>query len=334
MKNETMEMIKKQLTLSMVVWDVHLGREETEKYQRELMYYGILQKNLPEGLDEQASYEYISQVLAEDGVSIVNTVLVTEDAVLADYIYRMAEDAVLADYKQPLHATVPGQVVHRKPGMAVVYYEKGQEKKAYADFIVQGFEEIGIQFLDRVLKRRNRLPWNILYTKRTCVREITLKDLDELFVLYQGEGITDYIEPLYERSKEEVYTANYINHMYYFYGYGMWVVRDKRTGALIGRAGMEHREIQGEMVIELGYVIGKEYQRQGYAYEVCNAIIGYASEQLCLDEIHCFIHPDNYPSIRLAEKLGFKEGRDRLDETGGLLHYRKRMKTDLAHAAI
>lgn len=322
MQNETEVMIKKQLTLSAVVWDAHLSGKETEKYRKELGLYGILQKNIPEGLGCQDAYRSMSQALAEEGITIANTVLVTENAGLADYVYWVTEEAVLTDYEYQIKREVP-QGVHRRSGMAVVYYEKDQEKMVSADFIVQGFEEIGIQFLDRVLKRRNHLPWNILYTKRTCVREITLQDLDELFSLYQGEGITDYIEPLYKRSQEEVYTAHYINHMYYFYGYGMWVVRDKQTGGLIGRAGLEHREFRGDTVIELGYVIGKEYQKQGYGYEVCNGIIDYAREQLCLDEIHCFIQAENDPSIRLAEKLGFQMEEDSPDETGLLLHFRK-----------
>lgn len=313
MVNEKENMIKQQLTLSVVIWDVqHTGQEETEKYRLELGIYGIIQKVLPENLDCKSAYEWIQET-AEEKHSLADMVLVTENADLADYVYQIKKD-------------VSRQGIHTKSGMAVVYYEKGQKKKVGADFIVQGFEEIGIQFLDRVLKRRNHLPWNILYTRRTCVREITLSDMDDLFALYQGKGITDYTEPLYERSREEVYTDNYINHMYYFYGYGMWVVRDKKTGALIGRAGIEHRNVGDKTFIELGYVVGKKYQRQGYAYEVCSAILGYAAEQLCMEELHCFIHPDNAPSVCLAKKLGFELEQGSLETPELLLHYRKKLE--------
>ena len=48
----------------------------------------------------------------------------------------------------------------------------------------------------------------------------------------------------------------------------MWIVCDRNTGELIGRAGVEHREeLGGEL--ELGYAIGVPWQRQGYATEVC-----------------------------------------------------------------
>ncbi len=54
----------------------------------------------------------------------------------------------------------------------------------------------------------------------------------------------------YEEERE--YQQAYIEQMYRFYGYGMWIVCDRNTGELIGRAGVEHREeLGGEL--ELGY---------------------------------------------------------------------------------
>lgn len=168
--------------------------------------------------------------------------LVTQDAGMAKYVSGLWEEK-------------------RKSGMAVVFYEcaSGQADTP-ADLIALGFEEIGVQFLDRVQKRKNGLPWNILYTKRTCVREITMEDLDELYVIYEGEGITDFTEPLFERKKEEEYTRNYIQYMYYYYGYGMWVVQDRQSGKLLGRAGIERRQTQTGTVMELGYLIRAEEQ--------------------------------------------------------------------------
>ena len=192
-----------------------------------------------------------------------------------------------------------------------------------ADFIVQGFEETGVQFFDRIQKRKNRLPWNILYTKRTCVREITLDDMEELFELYQGEGITDFTEPLYEWQKEAEYTKSYIEHMYYYYGYGMWVVRHRESGRLLGRAGIGHREEGDRVLMELGYIIGREYQNQGYATEVCQAVMEYAAKELQMAELHCMIHPQNYASRRVARRLGFTLRDAQMYNAEGLLHYHK-----------
>ncbi len=168
----------------------------------------------------------------------------------------------------------------------------------------EGFEEIGLTFLTRVYERYHGLPWTILVTERCVVKEFSLDYLDALFALYDGEGMTEYIEPLYPYEQEREYQEAYIRHMYGFYGYGMWIVCDRDTGALIGRAGLERREeLGGEL--ELGYVIGVPYQRKGYATEVCTAILRYAEEELEQSEVCCLIEKGNEVSEHLARKLGF-----------------------------
>jgi RimJ/RimL family protein N-acetyltransferase len=94
--------------------------------------------------------------------------------------------------------------------------------------------------------------------------------------------------------------------MYTFFGYGLWLVFLKETGELIGRVGIENREIDNTTKQEIGYLIGKDYQEQGYAYEACEATIEYARTMLNLDELFACIHRDNFKSIAFLEKLGFR----------------------------
>ena len=95
--------------------------------------------------------------------------------------------------------------------------------------------------------------------------------------------------------------------MYRYFGYGMWLVFDKVTGKLIGRAGLEHREFEEErgIELELGYLFAPEYQHKGYATEVCEQIIAYAKENTQFEELNCYINSQNIASIKLAERLGF-----------------------------
>lgn len=172
------------------------------------------------------------------------------------------------------------------------------------DMWAEGLEEVDYRFLDRVYRRHHGLPWTILETRRCVVKEFSLDYLEELFELYAGEGMTAYIEPLYPYEKEREYQKAYIENMYRFYGYGMWIVCEKETGKLIGRAGVENREeLGGEL--ELGYAIGTPFWRRGYATEVCRAILSYVREELECDRINCLIEEGNTVSERLAEKLGF-----------------------------
>ena len=139
-----------------------------------------------------------------------------------------------------------------------------------ADMYAEGMEEIDGSFLQHVYERHHHIPWIILKTPRCIVKEFSMEYLDALFELYAGKGMTDYMEPLYPYEEEREYQQAYIEQMYRFYGYGMWIVCDRNTGKLIGRAGVEHREeLGGEL--ELGYAIGVPWQRQGYATEVFSA---------------------------------------------------------------
>lgn len=70
--------------------------------------------------------------------------------------------------------------------------------------------------------------------------------------------------------------------MYGFFEHGLWLVIRKEDNKVIGRAGIENREIDGELQKELGYLIGKPWQGKGYAAEACLAILDYVKErELC-----------------------------------------------------
>lgn len=199
-----------------------------------------------------------------------------------------------------------GEVADAKPSGSVPGENlQGEElmHSAPADMYAEGFEEVDRTFLLHVYERHHGIPWTILQTKRCVVKEFSMEYLDALFELYAGEGMTDYIEPLYPYEEERAYQEAYIEHMYRFYGYGMWIVCDKETGALIGRAGIEHREeLGGEL--ELGYAIGVPWQHRGYATEVCTAILDYAREELGIPSVCCLIEEGNTVSEHLAKKLG------------------------------
>ena len=175
-----------------------------------------------------------------------------------------------------------------------------------ADILVEGFDEVDVQFLDRIMKRAQGLPWITVITKRCYLREITTDDLDDLYALYAQPGITDYVEPLYDRPEEEQYTRDYIECMYRFYGYGMWLVYDRESHALIGRAGFSHQDLGDEIVLEMGYIIGVPYQRQGYAAEVCGKLLAFAREHLSdFGSVNCFVEPKNTASLALLRRLEF-----------------------------
>ena len=164
-------------------------------------------------------------------------------------------------------------------------------------YAVESLAELDIEYLERVRRRYNHIPWDIGETDRCLIRELSLSDLPALYELYDKPGMTDFVEPLYDYETELEYQKAYIENMYGFYEYGMWLVFSKETGKLIGRAGLEHNE--------MGYMIAPEFQNLGYATEVCRFIVEYARKNTDFEELYCRIDEKNVASVRLAKRLGF-----------------------------
>jgi len=176
-------------------------------------------------------------------------------------------------------------------------------------YLVQNISEMDYETVNRMLLRHLRLPWEILRTKRCLVREITEEDIDELYKLYEDKSLTEYMEDLFNDKEEELEYIRYtIDKQYRFYEFGIWLVESIEDGRIIGRAGIDIRD--GYDAAELGFVISREYQNKGIAYEVMSAIIEYAKERLCINELNAFADLKNKKSVNLLKKLGFANVKD------------------------
>lgn len=89
-------------------------------------------------------------------------------------------------------------------------------------------------------------------------------------------------------------------------GYGFWAVERKSDGAYLGRVGMTNPE--GWPGLEVGWIIGKPYWRQGYATEAARAAMNYAFLTQPVERIISSIAPDNVASQGVARKLGETKG--------------------------
>jgi len=173
-----------------------------------------------------------------------------------------------------------------------------------AFYAIERLEETDYESLDMAYRRLAGLPWNILETDRLRVRETTEADVDCFYQIYAEPSVAEYMEPLsVDRDEGTACINNYREKVYAFYGYGMWTVLEKESGQVVGRAGISWRE--GCDLPELGFVIGVPWQGRGYAFEVCDAILSYAREELLMERVQALVRPDNGRSLGLCERLGF-----------------------------
>lgn len=236
---------------------------------------------------------------------------ITEDTLA---LWKLHVDEVLL-----ITTTDAGIQAAKRAGIAVaVYADPDVSGQQYAGvwMVIEGFDEVDDHFLERVFQRCHGLPWEIACTERCRIRELTLEDLPALETLYQKEGVTwrrdaegrkipGFIEPLYPKEEEKAYQQAYISNMYGYYGYGMWLVCDRQTGAVIGRAGLEHRAFPEGTELELGYLITPERQGQGLGTQVCRAILDFAAAELDFPRVNVLTDAENKASLALLKTLGF-----------------------------
>lgn len=194
---------------------------------------------------------------------------------------------------------------NKLPVIVYMHDENRNEQFSHAEYAIEQIEEVEYESLKLAYLRLTGQPWTILTTDRCEVRETTTEDADSFYDIYKEPSITRYMEDLYDDKAAEVaYIQDYIKNVYAFYGYGMWTVLEKISGEVIGRAGISWRE--GFDVPELGFVIAVPYQHQGYAYEVCKAILEYGKTELGFSCIQALVMEGNKRSKALCMKLGFK----------------------------
>ena len=94
------------------------------------------------------------------------------------------------------------------------------------------------------------------------------------------------------------------------HGFGMWLLRDRATGAAVGRGGLQRTHATGDEETELGWAIMPERWREGLATEMALAAVEVAFGDLELKSIVAFTLPDNVASRRVMQKSGLAYERD------------------------
>jgi RimJ/RimL family protein N-acetyltransferase len=91
---------------------------------------------------------------------------------------------------------------------------------------------------------------------------------------------------------------------YQKFGFGLYAVERKESGAPIGICGLLKRDSLDD--VDIGFAFLKKFWGHGYAYESAAAVMDYGWTKVGLNRIVAITAPENHASIELLEKIGLR----------------------------
>ena len=88
------------------------------------------------------------------------------------------------------------------------------------------------------------------------------------------------------------------------HGFGMWMLRDAATSAMIGRAILRHLDVEGVDEVEVGYGFMPEHWGRGLATEIALECVRIGFDRLRLPSLVAVTTPANLASQRVMQKTG------------------------------
>lgn len=152
---------------------------------------------------------------------------------------------------------------------------------------------------------------NTIETERLILRPYRRDDFGPYSVLFGDAEVTRFIGGV-PFSREQAWTR-FLRQvgMWHYFGFGFFALQEKETGAFIGEAGFHdlHRSITPSLegTMETGWALSPQAHGVGYATEAVRAALSWADGRFPLARRTCIIQPENTASVRVAEKLGFRE---------------------------
>lgn len=154
----------------------------------------------------------------------------------------------------------------------------------------------------RFIYKEDYYPMYILETERLYLRELTINDAENFYLLNEDKDVLKYTGDKRFKNIEEAaeFLKNY--DQYKKYGFGRWAVISKHNNAFLGWCGLKFSPELNET--DIGFRFFKKYWNKGYASEAAKACLKIGSEKFNQKSIIGRAMKQNKPSVRVLEKLG------------------------------
>jgi RimJ/RimL family protein N-acetyltransferase len=160
-------------------------------------------------------------------------------------------------------------------------------------------------------------------TPRLIATRLSADDFDTLCALHRDGAVMATLGGVRSDERTRAYLTQNLEH-WAEHGFGLWIFRDRMSGAFVGRGGLRHVVLDGRSEVEVTYALARDAWGKGFATEIARVSLDVGFRQLALRDIVAFALPDNLASRRVMEKVGFCYERDILYEDLRHVLYRMR----------
>lgn len=145
----------------------------------------------------------------------------------------------------------------------------------------------------------------VLETPRLILRRLAEDDGPFMLGLLNDAAFLRYIGDRNVRTGEDAraYIRNGAMASYEQHGHGLYLVVTKEHGEPVGTCGILRRETLPDP--DLGFAFAEAHRGKGYGREAAAAVLEHAKASLGMTRVAAIVSPDNAPSLRALELLGF-----------------------------
>ena len=152
---------------------------------------------------------------------------------------------------------------------------------------------------------------SLLETRRLIIRGwIPDEDAEEVFTMYNDPDVTYFlgsaacpnsIESQRQRLIDSLKRSQFRNN-----GSGSWAIVEKTSNIIVGKILLSELPDANWILtedFEIGWHLRRSAWGKGYATEAAYAMLEHGFHSLHLPVIYAVVHPDNYRSIRVTQRL-------------------------------
>ena len=153
--------------------------------------------------------------------------------------------------------------------------------------------------------RLDFIPFPKLYTERLCLRQLSMKDENEVFLLRSDETVNKYLNRQPAKSIEDARRhIERLNEGFAKKESIIWAITEKNSDNLLGSVCLWKISAEN-LKAEIGYELLPAQQGRGIMQEALPPVIKYGFEKMKLRSIEAELSPQNIKSIKLLENNGF-----------------------------